>query len=430
MRMRGNISKGHRSACQICELLGKPTIGSAAIGSRRLISVRANVGPPRCPSLQVTIGSLQNLTSFHAGRRLLSYSQAPGTSGSESPRQPTSAIDLDSVVRKVNAFIQRLEGTPENGLYSASDVIDALKGLQKFAESVVEAATVARSETTSSLLKIEDEASPATAAAEVWPATLGGPYRDAIGLISNAAFELVVHPNVFISSKVLQHYVDVQSRLGKPETLAHVFELYANKPLPRPSKSGTRFIKQNPKAIKNAIPPAIADAALDTAITVRNIDAAVAIIESSYNAPAFLRAKLFNKALAPAMAVTLAPVVVYQIASELASAQNTMSTEYATNVAFAGIMAYVFVTGSLGVLSKVTFNSQMKRVIWQIGVPLHRRWLREEQRLAYDKLACAWGFQEPNRYGEESAPEWIILKEYLGHKGMLLDPINLTEGLN
>jgi len=101
----------------------------------------------------------------------------------------------------------------------------------------------------------------------------------------------------------------------------------------------------------------------------------------------------------------------------------------ATNVAFAGILAYVALTGTIGFVAVTTANDQMDRVTWATGTPLRERWLREEERAMIDRVAGAWGFKEKWRRGEEEGSDWAGLREFTGLRGMVLDRVELMEGM-
>jgi hypothetical protein len=153
------------------------------------------------------------------------------------------------------------------------------------------------------------------------------------------------------------------------------------------------------------------------------------IIESSFTTTAFHRAKFVRKGLLPVTGLAVAPVAAYTIASQLAILQTTMDSAMATNVAFAGILAYVGFTTTIGVVAVATANDQMDRVTWAPGVPLRERWMREEERAAIDKVAGAWGFREAWRRGEEEGEDWDTLREWVGSKAMMLDRVELMEGM-
>ena len=106
-----------------------------------------------------------------------------------------------------------------------------------------------------------------------------------------------------------------------------------------------------------------------------------------------------------------------------------MDPSYATGIAFAGIITYTASVSSIGYVAVTTANDQMDRVVWAQGVPLWERWVREEERAAIDKLAGAWGFQSLEKRGEEEGEEWESLREFVGMRGMVLDKVELMEGM-
>jgi hypothetical protein len=153
------------------------------------------------------------------------------------------------------------------------------------------------------------------------------------------------------------------------------------------------------------------------------------IVESTYATKAFRRNKFARKCLIPATGLAVAPIAAYAIASQLSMYQSTMDPATATNIAFAGILAYVGFTATIGVVAVTTANDQMDRVTWSQGTPLRERWIREEERAAIDRIAGAWGFRETWRRGEEEGAEWDALREWIGRKGMILDRTELMEGM-
>ena len=143
------------------------------------------------------------------------------------------------------------------------------------------------------------------------------------------------------------------------------------------------------------------------------------------------RAAVIGVAPVPAMGLATLPFGIFGLSTAYAAYwQNTMDFTTATGIAVAGISGYCLVVGSLGMIAKLSAKEQMKRVTWTPGTPLRYRWMREEERAALDKVACAWGFKEVWRHGEEMGPEWEGLKEYMGYRGMLLDRVEFMEGMN
>ena len=248
--------------------------------------------------------------------------------------------------------------------------------------------------------------------------------------ISQAAYAIISHPPVVITPLLLKEYVALQASLGKPKTLPHVLGLYAYKPVPRISSGGNMAYKErNPDMPKNAVDPEVAEMALDVALDAKDLDAAVGIVENTYSTKAYTRDKILRKALLPMTGLGLTPVAAYALAKNYGIWQDSMETVLATNVAFVGMLAYIGFNVTMGVVAMTTANDQMKRVTWGPGIPLRERWIREDERAAYDKIACSFGFGEVLRYGEEEGEEFSVLREYILTKGMILDAVNLMPGM-
>ena len=253
--------------------------------------------------------------------------------------------------------------------------------------------------------------------------------------ISDLAHKLVTHPPVFITRSILETYITIQSILLNPSTFPDVFRLYAEKPIPsasRTSSSSTEridYTPSNPNAISAAIPPHLANAALTTAIHTRSLPIALSIISTTFRAPAYRRAKIFQRALPPLSGAGLAPLAAYALASQLAAHQTFLDPTQFTQIAFAGMFTYIAAVGTIGVVALTTSNDQMDRVTWALGMPLRERWLREEERAAVDRVAEAWGFKESWRRGEEEGVEWEELKDWIGFRGMVLDKVGLMPGM-
>jgi hypothetical protein len=227
-------------------------------------------------------------------------------------------------------------------------------------------------------------------------------HKQMVDQLSDLAYAIIKHPPVFITPAALEQYVEIQATLGKSRTFPEVFKLYASKPLPQEGSSPIQYSEQNPNKVANAIPLPVADRALQTAINARELVVAMDIIEATYTTKAFYRAKFLRKGLLPATGLAVAPIAAYSIASQLAILQTTMDSAMATNVAFAGILAYVGFTATIGVVAVTTAN---------------------------DQIAGAWGFRESWRRGEEEGEDWEALREWIGRKGMMLDRVELMEGM-
>ncbi|KAK0753939.1 hypothetical protein B0T18DRAFT_298174, partial [Schizothecium vesticola] len=275
--------------------------------------------------------------------------------------------------------------------------------------------------------KAQQHVDAATAEAKATPAMR---VQDVVDKFSDAAYAIITHPTVVITPQVLELYVELQSRLGKPETLPQVFELFASKPRPRLASGSIQYVKPNPGKLSNAVLPAVADVALTAAIEAKNLDAAVGIVESTCATTATRRQRMLNNAFFPAVVFGGTPIAIYLVATNFSLLQNSMEPVMARNVAFAAILAYVGFTATIGGVAATTTNDQMKRVTWAPGTPLRQRWLREEERAAYDKVALAFGFSEQTRWGEEEGEEFLLLREFILRRGMILDAVELMPGMN
>ncbi|KAI4280647.1 MAG: hypothetical protein L6R35_005850 [Caloplaca aegaea] len=257
-----------------------------------------------------------------------------------------------------------------------------------------------------------------------------GSTRNAIArLLSSTAYRVVTDPKVYITSQILSSYVRVQTLLGCPRTLPEIFKLYAGKPVPKPKSSPIRYSAPYPYKPSAHIPLEIAKVALTAAIRTKNLPLCFDIIDRSVCAPAYRVSKFFRKAFAPFAAAALAPFAIYKLASELSSYQSTMDSAMATRLLFAGTMAYVGFTATIGAVAVTTANDQMDRVTWATGTPLRDRWTREEERMLIDRVAGAWGFQQRWRRGEEEGQDWEALREWIGMRGMVLDKTELMDGM-
>ncbi|KAK3116500.1 hypothetical protein LTR53_003104 [Teratosphaeriaceae sp. CCFEE 6253] len=252
-----------------------------------------------------------------------------------------------------------------------------------------------------------------------------------LNLISEQAEKVLRHANVFITPAVLKAYVELQTLLHQPSSLPDIFDLYARKSIPRISSSGSiTHTTPSPSKINSSIPSPTAQLALDSAIAAHNLELAVDIISTSFCAPAYRRAKILRSAVLPLSGLVVLPLGAYTLSTTFATTyQHTMAPQYATGVAFAGIMAYVVHVGTIGYVAITTSNDQMDRVTWAQGVPLWERWIREEERAAIDRVAGSWGFAQREKRGEEEGEEWSVLREFVGMRGMELDRAELMEGM-
>ncbi|KAI1174393.1 hypothetical protein F4777DRAFT_389007 [Nemania sp. FL0916] len=440
-----------RTLCQICE----------AISSQRTqsVKVRPLLAGGRNVSLQRSRHSRRAMSPFMSPlSRALSSSAFPQAKqdtvqteadhGAAPRLHPSSVADIMGYLRTSVSKVRDHRGIPsEETVSSALEVCDMLANwfTDEAVRPQIAHAISEMDSTASSLLSLDGDKAGAAApsagqATAISHAAEGssplpgaieysGKLRLLIDKISEAAYLIVAHPPVFITPKLLKQYVRVQAKLEKPETLPRIFQLYASKPLPREGSGRLSYTKQNPNRAANAISAEVVEAALDAAIATKHLDAAVGIVEAGYASPAFQRNKFIRVALLPLTGIAATPLAAYALATSFSAMQEQMDSATATTVAFAGITAYVSFTAIIGGVALTTANDQMRRVTWAPGVALRKRWIREEERAALDKIACAWGFQEEGRRGEEEGGEWEGLREFINHRGMVLDRVELMEGM-
>ncbi|KAL1896598.1 hypothetical protein Sste5346_004632 [Sporothrix stenoceras] len=370
------------------------------------------------------------------GRRCAGCTDGGGAEATDAPATPQPTLpDLDKVAALVIGARDRLLSHP--GIPTEQETATALRICGEAADLIMDAAVQPQlssidhqADTAASTLLSLDGRKSTTASEETLDAAPR--LRRVIDQISDAAYIIADEPRVFLTPELLEQYVKIQARLGRPESLPRVLGLYASKPAPVAGSAGgpITYKEQNPKRPASAVESAVAEAALEAAMAAKNLDAAVGVIEHTYAAPAFIRAKLLRQGLLPAFVVVGVPAATYILASKLATLQQNMDTTTATSLSFAAILAYIAFTGTIGVVANTTANDQMRRVTWAPGTPLRERWLREEERAALDSVACAFGFSEAHRYGEEEGTEFQALREYIMRKGMLLDQVELMEGMS
>lgn len=339
------------------------------------------------------------------------------------PRQLTDPAQLANIVESTKKKFLATDGIPAKQLTTAA-LETCLKAAQALQPQIHRAEAQSRA-STSKLMELGAERTGQRSN------TMDAGLADSVKKISYSAYSIISQPNVEITPAFLELYVAIQSSLGRPESLPVVFEMYATKKKPVVKNGVVQYAASNPNAAVKAIEKDVADMALQTAIDSKHLDAALGIVEASFSRPAFKRQKLIKNATTPAIALSTLPFGIFGLATAYATYwQNTMDITTATGIGIAGISGYFMVVGSMGMIAKLSNKDQMRRVTWAPGTPLRTRWMREEERAAMDKIACAWGFKEPWRHGEESGPEWEGLKEYMGYRQMILDRVEFMEGMS
>ncbi|KAM5471721.1 hypothetical protein MauCBS54593_003125 [Microsporum audouinii] len=338
----------------------------------------------------------------------------------------------DSAVREIisesNSIISGTTIPPEESvvkiLKQSQAIIEAVQSVET---AEVQPDTKPKKDAISSLLNLDEE--EATAAQKKPARAQKKDPSIATSAISNMLNDLLQDPKVFISPEILRLYTSIQCQLKKADYIPTIFTLYANKPSPRSSGGKITYSPANPKSPQNAIPPTVANDALEVAMEQRNLPLALAIIDSAYCTPAFYRSKIIRQASFPLLGLLATPPAAWAIASYISTLQNTMDPSTARGIAFSAILAYVTFTSSVGVVAAATSNDHMRRVVWIPGTALRSRWLREEEREALDRIAQTWGFKDPLMRGEEVGEEWEALREFIGMRGMILDKTDHMEGM-
>ncbi|KAI9767200.1 MAG: hypothetical protein M1840_005800 [Geoglossum simile] len=422
MIMHASAPRQSRSICQLCMFISRksapnlPLKHYTTFAPGRVFSVPRATQPSRLASTKQ--------------RKSAGASQSSPRNVVPPPTSPRTQVGYNPTeLQRVKEMIDSLLSFKE--IPSEEHVLHVLRPCEGLARELVASPTGSKYGTAASaLLSLEDDSARPILQAQKAPYP---PTNQAIDALSNYVYLLLLHPPIFISLDILTTYVNIQTILAKPETFPEIFKLYATKPIPKVKPSGPsteiKYTLQNPNKAAFAIPLPLANTALECALSHKSLVTSLAIIDTTVAAPSFRRAKFIRRALPPLTGFSLAPVAAYTLASKLSEYQSSMDPAMATNVAFAGILAYVTFTATLGLVAVTTANDQMDRVTWASGMPLRERWIREEERAAVDKVAQAWGFKETFRRGEEEGVEWEALREWVGLRGMVLDKIELMEGM-
>lgn len=350
-------------------------------------------------------------------------------SSSTAKHPPTSPIpsDLHATHKRVQELASSVLRPRDSPVPPEQRILYVFETLDSLAKSLVDAKSINAASkhtkhgdtATSALLgSVNAKQEPSS----VTKATL-------LALISQKAEEIMRHAHIFITPAILKSYTDLQALLHQPTSLPDVFSLYANKPIPTAASNAVSFSPATPDKVNTAIDSRTANAALSAAITAHDLPLATDIIETSFCTPSFRKAKVLRQALVPIGGLALAPVAAYSLASAFGAFQPMLDPQQATWMAFAGIMTYVSAVSMTGYVAITTANDQMDRVTWAQGVPLWERWVREDERAAVDRVAGAWGFKSLEKRGEEEGEDWEDLREWVGRRGMVLDKVELMDGM-
>lgn len=428
--MKAFASPRAASLCSFCLQTSTRQAAAPSVSSTRLIQQSRPVSSTsvRRQTRRGNPGS--NPVSNQGSRRWLASSAVPieNTSSAAAELPPTEISQQD--LSDYNARVQKLAKAvlEHPSVPTEEDVVKVLTDFNLMATRLVNTKDTQQRPTT---IKSEKTATSALLS------NLDAPSKPSITRIrlmdalTTKAFDILLYGPVFITPRVLQLYIDLQCLLKRPESFPAIFALYREKPVPRPSSKAdlVTYDDPNPDKPAAAVQPAVADMAIDAAIASRDLSLALATIDATYCTTAYKRSKFLRSALFPLTGFLLTPPAAYTLATRFSDYQNTMDPAMATNIAMAAMMTYSFCVGSIGYVALTTANDQMVRVTWAPGVPLWERWVREEERAALDKLSQAWGFANTEKWGEEEGEEWDYLKEFCGLRGMMLDRVELMDGM-
>ncbi|KAK8156203.1 hypothetical protein IWX90DRAFT_434337 [Phyllosticta citrichinensis] len=325
---------------------------------------------------------------------------------------------VDNVEKKIKQILAQKDTVPSEDV-----LVPIMREADKLSALLVKSGTAEKESTpkqgapdAASLLSDLDNAPPSA--------------RHPVDKLSSLVHQLMLHPPVFINPEMLELYVKIQSRLRQPEKILDVFDLYANKPIPKPHSSPVQYKQLKPDRILAAIPTHIANQAVDAALANKDLFLAMEMVENTFRTRSFNKAKLVRKVTVPLLGVGCLPIGLYYLAQMYAEAQTSEEHFSAALKVYAGGAAYLVSVVGLGFVAISTWNDQMKRVTWARGTPLSVRYMREEERAAIDKIAQAVGFREKSRWGEEEGEEWEAFVEWAAMRWMVVDAVELQEEMN
>ncbi|CAN9167476.1 unnamed protein product [Alternaria alternata] len=421
-----------RSVCQLCNhILQQP-------GSRRTFLSTSF----RAPSIRRQTASTPNAyrnTSAARPQNITTTSRKAAVvdTSDDGVRQYSERIvSLKSKLAQVEARIQEIYNSPK--VEQEAVIMEAFEGLNYIAQEAIAIrlrqpqATQAhiRQSSAGAILSGLGGEEEAKTEAKKSSKLFGLDALPSPSYLSKLAEGLLKHEKVFLSPDILAIYIHIQRLLARPKTIPEALYLYANKPVPVEGSSPPKFSRPSPKSAKQAIPADLADAALTAAIDAKDLSLALDVVDHSYRAPAWRRHRIVTKLGLPGILTAITPLALYMIAQELSVYSGFIDPWTFKLYAFMGMSTYVMCTGTLGFVALTTYNDHHDRVVWRPGVPLLDRYLREDERAALDRIACAWGFKEVWRRGDEEGEDWEGLRQWILLRGMVLDKPDLMPGMN
>ena len=419
-----------RPVCQLCDyILQKPASRRAFLSASSL----------RTPSIRRQNARTTTLTPRISVRGIAT---TPRTAAAIDTRDDGGLHTSDRIaalkshLAQVEARIQEIFNSPK--VEKEHVIMEAFEGLDSIAQEAIairarqpqlQKAAIRQSSAGVILSGLDGDETAETAKRKS-SKMLGLDALPSPSYLSKLAERLLKHEKVFLSPNVLAIYIHLQRLLARPKTIPEALYLYANKPVPVEGSSPPKFSKPSPKSAKQVIPADLADEALTAAIDAKDLALALDVVDHTYRAPAWRRHRILTKMGLPGVLVGLTPLALYMIAQELSVYSGFIDPWTFKLYAFMGMSTYVLCTGTLGFVALTTYNDHHDRVVWRPGVPLLDRYIREDERAALDRIACAWGFKEVWRRGDEEGDDWEGLRQLVLLRGMVLDKPDLMPGMN
>lgn len=247
--------------------------------------------------------------------------------------------------------------------------------------------------------------------------------------LAKTLYTLSEDPKVYLSESLLTAYVTTITTLGLPQYLPKVFNLYATKAIPRPGSYPIKYSEPWSRAPKYAIPVKLVDMAIQSAVAAKDMPLCISIIDTTVATPQYKAAKFLRKALPPLVGASSIIPLSYAAAQSAAAAQVSWDPHMFFWMCMSGATAYLGTMGTLLFITVTTWNDHHRRVRWVPGTPFMKRWLGEEERALFDRIAMEWGYEDEGRWGEETGEEWEALREVLGLRYMEVDRSSLLPGM-
>ncbi|KAH7388646.1 hypothetical protein BKA66DRAFT_460429 [Pyrenochaeta sp. MPI-SDFR-AT-0127] len=420
-----------RPVCQLCDyILQQPARRRAFLSTSTIKASTIRRQPAQNRDLVSRIPAGRNITT--AARKGEAIETRDDGALQTSDRIAALKTQLAEVERRIRAIYD----SPK--VESEAVILDALNGLKHVAQHAIAIRSRQPLPTKAPIRQSSAGAILSGLGSEESVSSQPRPRSRQLGLdslpspsyLSKLGEDLVKDEKVFISPNVLSVYIHLQRLLARPKAIPEALYLYANKPVPLEGSSPPKFSRPSPKSAKQAIPMELADAALTAAIEAKDLSLALDVVDQTYRAPAWRRHRMITKMGVPSLLAGLTPLALYMVSQELSVYSGYIDPWTFKMYAFAGLSTYVMCTGTLGFVALTTYNDHHDRVVWRPGVPLLDRYLGEDERAALDRIACAWGFKELWRRGDEEGEEWEGLRQWILLRGMVLDKPDLMPGMN